>query len=100
MVYGVHSLKLTAIFAPKNGWLEYDPLLLGWPIFRGKLLVSGRVSGVNDDQLEMLLSDVLVCIDKCGIEIRNVWLVLCCRYLQSFFKPPSARGLSLFYGKY
>ena len=30
-------------FAPKNGWLEYDRFLLGWPIFRGKLLVSGRV---------------------------------------------------------
>ncbi len=21
--------------APENGWLEYDPFLLGWPIFRG-----------------------------------------------------------------
>ena len=21
--------------APKNGWLEYDRFLLGWPIFRG-----------------------------------------------------------------
>ena len=29
--------------APKNGWLEYDRFLLGWPIFRGELLVSGRV---------------------------------------------------------
>ncbi len=37
------SLKLTAK-APKNGWLEYDRFLLGiWPIFRGKMLVSGRV---------------------------------------------------------
>ena len=26
-----------------NGWLEYDRFLLGWPIFRGELLVSGRV---------------------------------------------------------
>ena len=33
----------TNIFAPKNGWLEYDPFLLGRPIFRGELLVSGRV---------------------------------------------------------
>ena len=23
-------------FVPKNGWLEDDPFLLGWPIFRGK----------------------------------------------------------------
>ena len=22
-------------FAPKNGWLEYDPFLLGRPIFKG-----------------------------------------------------------------
>ena len=36
------SLKLTAN-APKSGWLEYDPFLLGMPIFRGELLVSGRV---------------------------------------------------------
>ena len=26
-----------------NGWLEYDRVLLGWPIFRGELLVSGIV---------------------------------------------------------
>ena len=31
-------------FAPENGWLEEDPFLLGWPIFRGELLVLGRVS--------------------------------------------------------
>ena len=30
--------------ASENGWLEYDRFLLGWPIFRDKLLVSGRVS--------------------------------------------------------
>ena len=29
--------------APENGWLEYDPFLLGRPIFRGELFVSGRV---------------------------------------------------------
>ena len=31
--------------APENGWLEdYDLFfLLGWPIFRGELLVSGSV---------------------------------------------------------
>ena len=27
--------------APRNGWLEYDRFLFGWPIFRG---VSGRVT--------------------------------------------------------
>ena len=36
------SLKLTAK-APENGWLEYDPFLLGRPIFRGEPLVSGRI---------------------------------------------------------
>ena len=38
----LHSLKLTAN-APENGWLEYDPFLLGRPIFRCELLVSGRL---------------------------------------------------------
>ncbi len=28
--------------APENGWLKYS-FPLGWPIFRGELLVSGRV---------------------------------------------------------
>ena len=28
--------------APDNGWLEDDPFLLGWPIFRCKLAVSFR----------------------------------------------------------
>ena len=37
------SLKLTAK-AAENGWLEYDRFLLGWPIFRVDLLVSGRVT--------------------------------------------------------
>ena len=39
----VPSPKLTAK-APENGWLEYDPFLLGNPIFRWRLLlVSGSV---------------------------------------------------------
>ena len=29
------TLPETNIFAPENGWLEYDRFLLGWPIFRG-----------------------------------------------------------------
>ena len=29
--------------APESGWLEYDRFLLGWPIFRGELLVSRGV---------------------------------------------------------
>ncbi len=29
--------------APENGWMEYDRFLLGWPIFRGELLVSESV---------------------------------------------------------
>ena len=37
-----------ANIAPKNGWLEYDPFLLGSrPIFRGELLVSGRVHNTS-----------------------------------------------------
>ena len=37
------TLPKTNIFAPENGWLEYDPFLLGRPIFRGELLVLGSV---------------------------------------------------------
>ena len=33
--------------APENGWLEDDPFLLGWPIFRCELSVSGRVSQLS-----------------------------------------------------
>ena len=39
---GVPSLKLTAK-APENGWLEYYFPIGFRPIFRGELLVSGRV---------------------------------------------------------
>ena len=44
----IHSLKLTAK-APENGWLEFDRFLLGWPIFRDELLVSGRVAPIEMD---------------------------------------------------
>ena len=37
------TLPETNILPPENGWLEDDPSLLGCPIFRGELLVSGRV---------------------------------------------------------
>ena len=29
MTINEHTLHETNIFAPKNGWLEYDPFLLG-----------------------------------------------------------------------
>ena len=40
-----YTLPETNIFAPENGWLEYDPFLLGPGLFSGVnlLLVSGRV---------------------------------------------------------
>ncbi len=31
----VCTLPETDILAPENGWLEYDPFLVGLPIFRG-----------------------------------------------------------------
>ncbi len=37
----IPSLKLTAN-TPENGWLEYDPFLWGWPIFRCEFAVSFR----------------------------------------------------------
>ena len=40
------TLPETNIFADENGWLEYDRFLLGWPVFRCKLLVSGRVHAI------------------------------------------------------
>ena len=40
---GSVTLPETNIFAPKNGWLEYDRFLLGFGLFMGELLVSGRV---------------------------------------------------------
>ena len=38
------TLPKTNIFAPTNGWLEYDPFLLGFALFSGAkmTLVSGR----------------------------------------------------------
>ena len=42
------TLPETNIFAPANGWLEYDCFLLGiLPIFSGQLLVSGSVIDPN-----------------------------------------------------
>ena len=35
------TLPETNIFAPENGWLEYDRFLSEWPIFRWELLVLG-----------------------------------------------------------
>ena len=41
----VYTLPETNIFAPENWWLEDNPFLLRWPIFRGYVLplVSGSV---------------------------------------------------------
>ena len=43
METGTRDPETNSKFAPKNGWLEYKPFLLGRLIFRGELLVSGRV---------------------------------------------------------
>ncbi len=40
-------LHETNIFAPENGWLEYDRFLLGLPIFRGEPLVSRSVPSMK-----------------------------------------------------
>ena len=44
----VYPYPETNIFVPENGWLECDRFLLRAkrPIFRGELLVSGRVSAI------------------------------------------------------
>ena len=40
---GRFTLPETNIFAPENGWLEYDCFLLGFGLFSGAMLVSGSV---------------------------------------------------------
>ena len=47
------SLKLTAK-APENQWLVQMYFLLGWPIFRGELLVSGRVPTFGEIKLDAI----------------------------------------------
>ena len=43
MIWFVTLPETNSKFTPENGWLEYDPFLLGSrPIFRGKLAVSFR----------------------------------------------------------
>ena len=39
---GVNTLPETNMFAPENGWLEYDPFLLGPGLFSGAFAVSFR----------------------------------------------------------
>ena len=41
LVFQIPSLKLTFSHLKTDGWKTI--VLLGWPIFRGELLVSGRV---------------------------------------------------------
>ena len=38
-------------FTPENGWLEDDPFLLKWSIFRGKLAVSFREGSFFQDSV-------------------------------------------------
>ena len=37
------TLLKTNIFAPENGWLDFDPFSLGFPLLSCAMLVSGRV---------------------------------------------------------
>ena len=47
----LHTFPKTNMFAPENGWLEDETSFLGWPMFRGELLVSGR--GLADSDCEI-----------------------------------------------
>ena len=38
----IGTLPETNIFAPENGWLEYDPFLLGFTLVSGDFAVSFR----------------------------------------------------------
>ena len=46
---GLSTLPETNIFVPENGWLEYDPFLLEWPIFR--CYVSFMESNIHRSQI-------------------------------------------------
>ena len=61
--------------SPKNGWLEYEPVLLGRPIFRGELLVSGRGFGVGSRLLNhwsSWISDWLILHRVLSRQTRNI----------------------------
>ena len=55
------SLKLTAILAPENGWLEYDPFLLGFGLFSGAFAVSFREGTIHFSKIK---SSVLHLLDS------------------------------------
>ena len=40
--HGYTLAETNSKFAPENGWLEYDPFLLGFGLFSGALAVSFR----------------------------------------------------------
>ena len=78
-------LKLTAN-TPTNGWLEYDPFLLGFGLFSGDMLVSGSVFQVYSWMIQfdsknlvanygILWSMLVICRYFVGIN----------RYFQGFF---------------
>ena len=72
------SLKLTAK-APKNGWLEYDPFLLGkTAYFQGLLpLVSGRVSSGHHltSLVFLLVDDFLTPVNAETLDHLVVWRI-------------------------
>ncbi len=57
-------------YPPGPWWLEYDCFLLGWPIFRGELLVSGSVSMniLHPLMIDLLTGLFHLELDWCGSE--------------------------------
>ena len=66
------TLPETNIFAPKNGWLEYDPFLLGFrPIFRGYVKVNFREGSSTNHWVPLLF--LPKCLTRYGSS--KVWHV-------------------------
>ena len=52
------TLPETNIFAPKNGWLEYDPFLLGFGLFSGAFAVCFREWSIYFNLLNLLHGEI------------------------------------------
>ena len=66
--------------APKNGWLEYDRFLLGWPIFRGYVSFRECIppkSNIDTSPLKnMVILSIHVSFRGCNPFLRTTWIFI------------------------
>ena len=82
------TLPGTNIFAPENGWLEYDRFLFGFCLFSGAklLIVSGRVI-FNSTHLEPNLK-VKICTKLSpSFPVPSKWLIFHGLLVYYYFEP-------------